>query len=214
MAASNDDSNRARHRKFIVTTDSRHGFPIYPNLAGKLQLTDVNQLWIADITYIRLEIEFVYLAVVLDAFSRRVIGWALDRTLEAKLTVAALEMALSRRSVKTGLVHHSESVRERRNRRSPAHRLDEFPVGYSSASCTPAELASALPTGIHSATRTRCRQRSFQPTANSVLTLCVTSGDNPTGQSIVFSRYRLIREDYSADVATTVPLHSNNWAHT
>ncbi len=97
-----------RRRKFIVTTDSRHGFPIYPNLAGKLQLTDVNQLWIADITYIRLEIEFVYLAVVLDAFSRRVIGWALDRTLEAKLTVAALEMALSRRTKKAGLVHHSD----------------------------------------------------------------------------------------------------------
>jgi transposase InsO family protein len=70
--------------------------------------TNVNQLWIADITYIRLETEFVYLAIVLDAFSRRVIGWALDRTLEAKLAVAALEMALSRRSVKAGLVHHSD----------------------------------------------------------------------------------------------------------
>jgi putative transposase len=97
-----------RRRKFLVTTDSRHGFPVYPNLAGDLQLTDINQLWIADITYIRLEIEFVYLAVVLDAFSRRVIGWALNRTLEAKLTVAALEMALSRRSVKAGLIHHSD----------------------------------------------------------------------------------------------------------
>jgi putative transposase len=62
-----------RRRKFLVTTDSQHGFPMYPNLAGELQLTNVNQLWIADITYIRLEIEFVYLAVVLDAFSRRVI---------------------------------------------------------------------------------------------------------------------------------------------
>jgi len=97
-----------RRRKFLVTTDSRHGFPLYPNLAGDLQLTSVNQLWIADITYIRLESEFVYLAVVLDAFSRRVIGWALDRTLEAKLTIAALEMALSRRKVQVGLVHHSD----------------------------------------------------------------------------------------------------------
>ncbi|HEY4758283.1 MAG TPA: DDE-type integrase/transposase/recombinase [Chthoniobacterales bacterium] len=68
-------------------------FPVYPNLAGELQLTNVNQLWIADITYIRLETEFVYLAVILDAFSRRVIGWALDRTMEAKLTIAALRMA-------------------------------------------------------------------------------------------------------------------------
>jgi hypothetical protein len=71
-------------------------------------------------------------------------------------------------------------VRERRNRRSPAHRLDEFPVGYSSASCTPAALASASPTGIHSATWDRCRTIIFQPTANSVLTFCVTPGDNRT----------------------------------
>jgi putative transposase len=97
-----------RRRKFILTTDSRHGLRVYPNLAGEMKLTNINQLWIADITYIRLESEFVYLAVVLDAFSRRVIGWALDRTLEAKLTVAALEMALSRRKVQVGLVHHSD----------------------------------------------------------------------------------------------------------
>jgi putative transposase len=97
-----------RRRKFLVTTDSRHGFRVYPNLAGEMKLTNINQLWIADITYIRLETEFVYLAVVLDAFSRRVIGWALERTLAAQLTMAALEMALSRRSVKAGLVHHSD----------------------------------------------------------------------------------------------------------
>jgi putative transposase len=97
-----------RRRKFLVTTDSRHSFPSYPNLAGELQLTNVNQLWIADITYIRLQTEFVYLAVILDAFSRRVIGWALDRTLEAKLTLKALQMTLSRRSRKTGLVRHSD----------------------------------------------------------------------------------------------------------
>lgn len=97
-----------RRRKFLLTTDSGHGFPIYPNLAAEMQLSNVNQLWIADITYIRLETEFVYLAVILDAFSRRVIGWALDRTLEAKLTIAALKMALSRRSRKVGLVHHSD----------------------------------------------------------------------------------------------------------
>ena len=97
-----------RRGKFNVTTDSRHGFPLYPNLAGEMELSDVNQLWIADITYIRLAAEFIYLAVVLDAFSRRVIGWALDRTLEAKLTVAALQMALSRRRAQPGLVHHSD----------------------------------------------------------------------------------------------------------
>ena len=88
-----DQSLCLRRRKFIVTTDSRHSFRVYPNLAGQMKLSNVNQLWTADITYIRLETEFVYLAVVLDAFARRVIGWALDRTLEAKLTVAALMAA-------------------------------------------------------------------------------------------------------------------------
>jgi putative transposase len=69
-----------RRRKFrVMTTDSNHNLRVYPNLAGSMELTGIDQLWIADITYIRLELEFIYLAVVLDAFSRRVIGWALDR---------------------------------------------------------------------------------------------------------------------------------------
>ena len=80
----------ARRRKFMVTTDSRHHLPVYPNLAGQLKPTSVNQLWVADITYIRLQVEFIYLAVILDAFSRRVIGWALGRTLEAELATTAL----------------------------------------------------------------------------------------------------------------------------
>jgi putative transposase len=97
-----------RRRKFVVTTNSRHDRPIYPNLARDLVVTGVNQLWVADITYIRLETEFVYLAVVLDACSRRVIGWALDRTLEDDLAIAALQMALQRRSPAPGLMHHSD----------------------------------------------------------------------------------------------------------
>ena len=97
-----------RRRAFVVTTDSRHNLPIYPNLARELKPTAINQLWIADITYIRLRAEFVYLAVVLDAFSRRVIGWALGRTLEASLAVAALRMALMERKPPSGLVHHSD----------------------------------------------------------------------------------------------------------
>jgi transposase InsO family protein len=92
----------------VVTTDSHHDRPVYPNLAGELELTGLNQLWVADITYIRLEVEFVYLAVVLDAFSRRVIGWALDRSLEDELTLAALRMALQERQPTPGLVHHSD----------------------------------------------------------------------------------------------------------
>jgi putative transposase len=72
-----------RRRKFrVITTDSNHALRVYPNLAAGMELTGIDQLWIADITYIRLELEFIYLAVVLDAFSRRVIGWALDRHLE------------------------------------------------------------------------------------------------------------------------------------
>jgi transposase InsO family protein len=97
-----------RKRKFAVTTDSKHGLPVYPYLAHDLVLTGLDQLWVADITYIRLELEFVYLAVILDAFSRRVIGWALDCTLEAALTIEALQMALGRRRPTPGLVHHSD----------------------------------------------------------------------------------------------------------
>lgn len=97
-----------RKRKFVVTTDSNHGRKVYPNLARDMVLTGIDQLWRADITYIRLRDEFVFLAVILDAFSRRVIGWALDRTLEDDLPLAALRMALSRRNVQPGLVHHSD----------------------------------------------------------------------------------------------------------
>ena len=97
-----------RRRKFILTTDSKHGLPIYPNLAGEMVLTGIDQLWVADITYIRLQVEFVYLAVLLDAFSRRCIGWALRRSLEAALALEALRMALTQRRPRPGLVHHSD----------------------------------------------------------------------------------------------------------
>ncbi len=97
-----------RKRKFKVTTDSNHGRPVYPNRTEQMVLTGIDQLWVADITYIRLETEFVYLAVVIDAFSRRVIGWALDRTMEDDLTLAALAMALELRRPLAGFVHHSD----------------------------------------------------------------------------------------------------------
>jgi len=98
-----------RKRKFVIaTTDSNHDRPVYPNLAKGMTPTSINQLWVADITYIRLEREFVYLAVILDAFSRRAIGWTLDRTLQDELTLNALRMALERRSPAPGLVHHSD----------------------------------------------------------------------------------------------------------
>ena len=97
-----------RKRRFMVTTDSSHGRRVYPNLARNMILTATDQLWRADITYIRLRDEFVFLAVILDAYSRRVIGWTLDRTLEDELTLGALSMALARRSIEPGLVHHSD----------------------------------------------------------------------------------------------------------
>jgi putative transposase len=97
-----------RRRAFVTTTDSRHDLPIYLNLARDMELTAVNQLWVADITYIRLREEFVYLSVMLDAYSRRVIGWALGRTLEAELAASALRMALFSRRPAPGLVHHSD----------------------------------------------------------------------------------------------------------
>ncbi len=97
-----------RRKAFVTTTDSRHSLPVYPNLARGITPDGINQLWRADITYIRLRIEFVYLAVVLDAYSRRVIGWALGRTLESELAVSALTMALRQRRPEPGLVHHSD----------------------------------------------------------------------------------------------------------
>jgi transposase InsO family protein len=97
-----------RKKRFISTTDSNHSLPVYPNLVPGLVLTGRDQLWIADITYIRLLREFIYLAVILDAWSRRCIGWALEPYLEAELAMEALRMALSTREVKPGLVHHSD----------------------------------------------------------------------------------------------------------
>jgi putative transposase len=95
-------------KRFVVTTNSSHKFEVYLNLASRMKLTGTNQLWVADITYIRLRAEFVYLAVILDGFSRRVVGWALDRTLAARLTIGALAQAIEKRRPEPGLVHHSD----------------------------------------------------------------------------------------------------------
>ena len=97
-----------RRRKFVRTTDSVHSLPVYPNLARQMNVTGLNQLWVADITYIRLRFEFIYLAVILDAYSRRVIGWALGRSLENGLTLQALRRAQQQRPPAPGLVHHSD----------------------------------------------------------------------------------------------------------
>jgi len=95
-------------RAWVKTTDSAHEFSVHLNLAAHMKLSGINQLWIADITYIRLRTEFVYLAVILDRFSRKVVGWALDRTLAARLAVTALLKAIAERHPPPGLVHHSD----------------------------------------------------------------------------------------------------------
>lgn len=97
-------------RKALVpaTTDSAHNWRVFPNLVRGIQLTAINQLWVADITYVRLGQEYVYLSVVLDAYSRRVIGWAMERHLHASLAMKALRMALDSRAVEPGLIHHSD----------------------------------------------------------------------------------------------------------
>jgi len=99
-----------RQRPFVPpTTDSRHGWPVVPNLARGMQLSGLDQLWVADITYIRLQEQFVYLAIILDAFSRRVVGWAMADHLQASLAIDALKMAIERRKPAPGsLIHHSD----------------------------------------------------------------------------------------------------------
>ena len=95
-------------RQFVVTTKSDHKLEVYLNLARRLKLTGIDQLWVADITYIRLKTEFVYLAVILDGFSRKVVGWSLERDLASRLATAALEQAIATRRPAAGLVHHSD----------------------------------------------------------------------------------------------------------
>jgi len=95
-------------RAFVVTTDSDHDLEVFLNLAGRMRLTGLNQLWVADITYIRVQNECVYLSVILDRFSRKVVGRALDRTLASRLPITALQQAIAKRQPPPGLGHHSD----------------------------------------------------------------------------------------------------------
>jgi transposase InsO family protein len=95
-------------KKFVKTTWSEHDELVYPNLLPEMTVTDVNQVWVADITYIRVLAGFVYLAAILDVYSRKVIGWAISTSLDRKLAVAALTMAINKRKPKPGAFHHSD----------------------------------------------------------------------------------------------------------
>jgi putative transposase len=95
-------------RRFIATTDSDHDGPIFPNLAKNIVPTNLNQLWVADITYIAITTGFVYLAAILDAWSRRVVGYAIGRRIDARLALAALRAAIAARRPPAGCIHHSD----------------------------------------------------------------------------------------------------------
>jgi len=95
-------------RAFVRTTDSDHGHRVYPNLIQKLIPTQVNQIWASDLTYIRIQNGFIFLAVILDLFSRRVVGWAISKHIDGDLAVSALKMAIIRRSPPPGCIHHSD----------------------------------------------------------------------------------------------------------
>lgn len=97
-----------RIRRFIHTTDSNHLYPIYPNLYAGAELSAPDQAWVADITYIRIALGFVYLAVILDAWSRKVVGWALSQRIDTELTLAALRSAITTRHPAPGCIHHSD----------------------------------------------------------------------------------------------------------
>jgi putative transposase len=95
-------------RRFVVTTDSDHDGPIFPNLAESIVPTDLNQLWVADITYIAIATGFVYLAAILDAWSRRVVGYAVGKRIDVRLALAALRTAVAARQPPPGCIHHSD----------------------------------------------------------------------------------------------------------
>jgi putative transposase len=100
--------NPKRRRRFVATTDSNHNYPVFPNLAKDMTLNGPNQLWVADITYVAITIGFVYLAAILDAWSRRVVGYAISRSIDARLAVAALKAAINARDPPRGCMHHSD----------------------------------------------------------------------------------------------------------
>lgn len=95
-------------RRFVHTTDSNHRHPVHPNLLHEFTIDNMNQVWTADLTYIRINNGFVYLAVILDLFSRKVIGWQISKKIDAQLAIDALKMAMARRKPKRGVIHHSD----------------------------------------------------------------------------------------------------------
>ena len=105
------DLQPRRRRRYVATTDSDHDQPIYPNRTKDLRIDGPNQLWVADITYVAIIDGFAYVAVILDAWSRRAIGYAISRSIDVRLTLAALNAAIESRKPQPGCIHHSDSQR-------------------------------------------------------------------------------------------------------
>ena len=120
-----------RHkRRFVHTTDSHHHYQVYPNLLGAMQVEAPDTVWVADLTYIRLPSSFAYLACVLDAYSRKCVGWKLSKRIDAQLALDALDMALATREVGPGLIHHSDRGVQYANT-AYVHRLESVAVRVS-----------------------------------------------------------------------------------
>src|SRR4051794_30239665 len=120
------DLQPKQRRRYVATTNSDHDEPIFPNLATDMVPEGPNQLWVADITYVAIAAGFVYLAVILDAWSRRVVGYAISRSIDARLTIAALKAAIRSRAPPAGCVHHSDRGSQGGFKRSSQHRLCSF----------------------------------------------------------------------------------------
>jgi len=166
-------------RQFVVTTNSDHKLEVYLNLARRLKLTGVDQLWIADITYIRLKTEFVYLAVILDGFSRKVVGWSLERTLAIRLALVALEQAIATRKPAPGLVHHSD--------RGVQYASDEYGGVLARHGMTPSMSRPANPydnASCESFMKTLKREE-ISPTSIAIWITCASTSRNlSTGTTI------------------------------
>ena len=115
------DLQPRRRKRFVATTDSDHDGPIFPNLAKDVTADGPNQLWVADITYVAIAVGFVYVAVILDAWSRRVVGYAISRSIDARLTIAALKAAIRSRRPPAGCIHHSDRGSQGGFNRSSQH---------------------------------------------------------------------------------------------
>lgn len=140
------DLQPRRRRRYVATTDSAHDLPIFPDLAKSVVLSGPDQLWVADLTYVAINTGFAYVAIILDAWSRKVVGYAIGQSIDARLAIAALKAAIASRHPPPGLVHHSDrgsqyaaSALSRDPRRNRHRRLDE-PAGKSVRQCKGREL--------------------------------------------------------------------------